>query len=303
MRSKNIKIFYHDKMSPKHLGDSYSKSPLKPKLFYDALKNKLPNNIITEDINPFSSDEYMLAHTESYVNSFINGKLPKYNTSGIEWSEELVESVSYTTSSLYHAIRESISNPKHICISPTSGFHHAMPSKGSQYCTFSGQVIASTKIYNDLNLSGAYIDLDAHYGNSIEDSRKFVSSLDKSIPKGCNINVEEFMSGDKYIEELEQKLQILENKILSNEIHYAVFCHGADSHIDDDLKDGICTTEQWLKCSEIFYSWIRNIDEKLGKPFPVTICLFGGYRADDYNSVINLHVSDIEICFNQLCCI
>jgi len=301
MRSNKIKIFYDEKMSPKKLGDSYSMSPLKPKLFYTALTHKYPNNIITEKIKPFTATEYLLAHTKSYVNSFLQGKYPKCDSSGIEWSEELATSVSYTTSSLYNAIKESVTNSNNICISPTSGFHHAMPSKGSEYCTFSGQVIASTKIYNELGLSGAYIDLDAHFGNSIEDSRKFVKSLDKSIPKNCNINIDEFTLAPKYIKEFKQKLNILEKKIINNEIHYVVFCHGADSHIKDDLGHGICSTEEWLKCSEIFYNWIKKIDNKINKSIPLTICLFGGYRADDYNSVINLHIADIDMCIKHLC--
>ena len=66
---------------------------------------------------------------------------------------------------------------KALTFSPTSGFHHARPEGGSGFCTFSGQVIASLKIYEEKKLVGAYLDLDGHYGNSIEDSRKLFPLL------------------------------------------------------------------------------------------------------------------------------
>ncbi|MEZ6120508.1 MAG: hypothetical protein R3C28_28575 [Pirellulaceae bacterium] len=40
---------------------------------------------------------------------------------------------------------------------------------------------------------------------------------------------------------------------MNDEIHYVVFCHGADSHQDDDLG-GQCTTGEWLECSVMFYT-------------------------------------------------
>lgn len=49
---------------------------------------------------------------------------------------------------------------------------------------FSRQVIAAVKLYKELNVSGAWIDLDAHFGNNIEDSRYIVQSLNKAIPIG-----------------------------------------------------------------------------------------------------------------------
>lgn len=71
-----------------------------------------------------------------------------------------------------------------------------------------------------------YLDLDAHYGNSIEDSRYFVTDLDKAIPIGGNINPDG--KHKNYIDDLKHRLKILEKKILNDEIHYVVFAHGAD---------------------------------------------------------------------------
>ena len=40
---------------------------------------------------------------------------------------------------------------------------------------------------------------------------------------------------------------------------------------------------------------------QLRKPLPVTLALFGGYRKDDYNIVIDLHLSSIARCRSLLC--
>jgi hypothetical protein len=42
------------------------------------------------------------------------------------------------------------------------------------------------------------------------------------------------------------------------------------------------------------------MDALLGKPLPVSCALFGGYRDDDYNSVLSLHTADFVECLNIL---
>jgi acetoin utilization deacetylase AcuC-like enzyme len=296
MREKGFKIFYTPEMIPKLPTDFISKSPLKPRLFHDAMLKQFGASIETVgDFAPFDEEHFRLAHTEAYVKAFLNGEKPLCETSGIPWSESLVKSVCLTNSSLYHAIRSSIDEPSKVSVSPTSGFHHAYPGEGYCYCTFSGQVIASTMLYRERGLVGAYIDLDAHYGNSIEDSREFVVDLNRSVPVGCNVNLSG-KTGEKYIKNLEKNLRRIGKLVLSGDIDYVVFCHGADSHLGDDFEEGVCTTGEWLHCSRVFYKWVKEMDEKLGKPLPLTTCLFGGYKHRNFPSVISLHVNDHRIC-------
>ena len=96
---------------------------------------------------------------------------------------------------------------------------------------------------------------------------------------------------------LPRMLSKLTNKILNGEIHYVVFAHGADSHIDDDLG-GQCGTWYWLECSRIFATWVNHVSDLLGKRLPVVLALFGGYRKDDYNTVLDLHIKSILTCSN-----
>jgi len=300
MRNQKIRTFYKKEMALNDIvAENYSMSPNKPKLFMDHVEKKDKKDllIVDEDFDPFSREDFYIAHTKEYVDAFFDN-IPNLNVSNkLKWTPEFADTVRYTNSSLYAAIKHSIDYPDIVSLSPTAGFHHAMPHRGFDFCTFSGQVIASAKIYQQYKLAGAYIDLDAHFGNSIGDSMNFVKDLDKAIV--MNINPEDYH--DWYIKNLNRDLKILENKILNKEVDYLVFAHGADSTEDDDLGDGQLTDKGWVRVSEIVYNFINEIDLKLGRPIPLTLSLFGGYRRHDFDSVLDLHLTDIEKCHSILC--
>jgi acetoin utilization deacetylase AcuC-like enzyme len=301
MRKPQLSTFYNEKMVLKEGEKNFSKSPQKPKWLLEFLeKNDLLKYLeIHQNFEPFTKEDFYIAHTQNYVDCFFAGKKPLAESNTLEWSPQFAETVQYTNASLYEAIKFALQNPESICFSPVSGFHHAQPMYGMGYCTFSGQVIASVKIFRETGMKGAYIDLDGHFGNSIEDSRNFVEDLNEAIPKGFG-NINPAGVHDIYINHFKKELNILETAILEGQINYLVFCHGADSHEDDDTK-GQCNTQEWVMCAEVFYNFVKKIDESLKKPIPLVLCLFGGYRSDDYNSVLGLHAKDLITCLNTLC--
>lgn len=280
--------------------ESTSKSPLKPKLLLKYLQTVgiyEQGLELKTDFRPFQKADFLIAHTEKYVNAFFNGE-PPCESNGLPWSEELVKSVCWTNASLYHALEHASQNPNEITFSVTSGFHHAEPDQGFGYCTFSGQVIASVKLYRKYGLKTAWLDLDGHFGNSIEDSRTFAPDLNFAVPKGFNINpTGKHLS---YIKSLLEHLELLEQAIFNNKINCIVWAHGADSHEEDDMGSQ-CSTKEWLECSQLFYTWVKQLNIKRGKPIPIVLTLFGGYRIDHYNSVLSLHTADLVECLNTLC--
>jgi acetoin utilization deacetylase AcuC-like enzyme len=240
--------------------------------------------------NPFRKKDLEIAHTKEYIDGFFKGEQPYSTSSGLAWSKEFAESVKYTSASFYHSILNSLKGQ--ICFSPTSGFHHASPELGGGYCTFSGQVIASVKLYQEFKVSGGYIDMDEHFGNSIEDSREFVTDLNKAVPLEANVNP--VASGKKYINDFELKFDLILKMIQDKKIHYIVLCSGADSLIDDDLG-GSVNLDEWLFIKKTIYSELRKLDKGENK-FPTSICLFGGYREDHYESVLDAHIQDLLLC-------
>ena len=300
MKKKQLITFYSEKMVPQEDNPrNTSLSPLKPKRLMDYLEEQgLLHYFELRDFAPFEKEDFLLAHFPEYVHGFFDGEYPHHESNDLVWSEQFAETVKYTNASLYHAILHAVQHPEAVAFSPTAGFHHAMPVEGDAFCTFSGQVIASLKIYWEFGLRGAYLDLDSHFGNSIEDSRSFHPDVDKAIPPGCNINP--LRTGEKYLQELREELKGLFEKIMEGAVDYVVFCHGADSHEWDDFG-GNCSTEQWLKCSHMVYRFVQKVEKAKGKPFPLALSLFGGYRRDDYNSVLSLHTADLVACLNVLC--
>jgi acetoin utilization deacetylase AcuC-like enzyme len=278
----------------------YTQTPAKPKLLMEYLERKdlMDYFLIDGDFAPFSKEDFYIAHTKEMVDNFFD----KGKTSRIlhmAWSPEYAESVRYENASLYYSVRYAVQHPEEICFSPSAAFHHANPTRGALFCAFSGQVIASMKVYYEFGLCGAYIDLDGHHGNSIDNSRDFVEDIDKAISPVCgNINIS--VRHQQYINELKINLEILRKEIIENRIHYIVFGHGADSHEWDELASQL-TTEEWVECSRIVYSFIKETENETEKQIPLILSLFGGYRRDDYNSVLSLHTTDLVTCLNILC--
>jgi acetoin utilization deacetylase AcuC-like enzyme len=307
MKNSKIKIFYTPKQvnTNTNIIGTTSRSPLKPMLLMRAFSDLGFDKHfdINSTFEPFTDGDFKLAHTTKYVDAFFKGEQPLCSSNGLPWSKELADSVRYTNASLYNAVRHSCLNPNQVSYSLTSGFHHAQPNNGSGFCTFSGQVIAAIKLYNEFGVSGAVLDLDGHRGNSIEDARVYSPDINHAIPVGFNFAQLKGWNKD-YLNSLTAALEKIENAVLEDKIHYVLWCHGADSHDKDDLG-GQVNTNYWVKSSEVFYAWVAKMDEKLAllgrSPLPVTLSLFGGYRRDSYASVLSLHIKDMQICMNTLC--
>jgi len=304
-RDKQVAIFYRPEMVAKENKHNFSKSPTKPKLFVESLKRNFEDFdarfVLNGEFKPFTNEDFLLAHSKEYVDGFFSGVYPICESNGLSWSKQFAESVRYTNSSLYNAIKHSIKNPEQICCSPTSGFHHAVFKHGSGFCTFSGQVIASLKIYEEFGLSGCYFDLDGHFGNSIESYRRMKGyvrkdDLNNAIPLICNVNPSG--NGENYIKDLKHKFKLIKDLLISGKIQYVVWCHGADSHNEDPLGEQ-CNTKQWLECTQLFTEFIKDVEQKTGRPTSITTVLFGGYQKN-YENTIKLHVEDMSIIVNKL---
>jgi len=301
MKNPRLHTFYHPKMSvnPDNL-TGYTLTPAKPRLMIEYLERKglLEYFLLDNGFPLLQREDFYIAHTEEMVDNFFdNGKTSKILH--IKWTPEYAESVKYENASLYYAIRYAVQHPEEVCFSPSSAFHHANPTRSALFCAFSGQVIASMKVYYEFGLCGVYIDLDGHYGNSIDNSRDFVPEIDKAISPVCgNINI--IARHQVYMEELKANLLILRKEIIEGRVNYVVFCHGADSHEWDELASQL-STEEWVECSRLVYTFIHDLQEETHKQIPLILTLFGGYRKDDYNSVLSLHTTDLVTCLNILC--
>ena len=281
-----------------------SRSPMKPYLLMEKIGNsKLSDSFtIQSKFKPFINEDFYLAHEPNFVDDFFKGIDPSASSNYLRWNKTFAESIRYTNSSLYHAQKYAVENPNSITFSPTSGFHHAIPSEGRAFCTFSGQVISAVKLYREKGIRSAWIDMDGHFGNSIEDSRYFVPDLNSAIPEGMNLNPKKG-NGYTCLESLSLGLEKIAEEVKNGRIDSICYAQGADSHIWDDLRvqETMLNTEDWITAHRMVFQTIRDLSTTIGKPIPLTLSLFGGYRDDDYDSVLNLHILNLQSCLEILC--
>jgi len=76
---------------------SFSKSPLKPYLVMQRIKNIGLTKFFqhSAEFNPFSKEDFKIAHPEFYVQNFYNGE-GNFTTNSLPWSKKLVNSVGCT---------------------------------------------------------------------------------------------------------------------------------------------------------------------------------------------------------------
>jgi len=292
-----VDVYYRAEMVALDAPGNVSKSPTKPRRFVEWLEGSPMAGAIQrrEDWAPLAEADFLLAHTRPYVEGFFAGREPHASANGLAWSPAFADSVRYTNGSLLAAIRGAIDQPARIALSPTSGFHHATPARGGGFCTFSGQVIAGVRLFRERGCRGAWIDLDAHYGNSIPDSLRFAQDLGRAIP----FNVNPGGLHGEYLAELSHGLEAIGAAVQAGEIEYVAVAHGADSHVDDDLG-GQVTTAEWLEASRLVYGAVRRWSAALGRPVPLAMALFGGYRRVGYDGVLRLHAADLAIALDTL---
>jgi acetoin utilization deacetylase AcuC-like enzyme len=300
-----IAIIHRDELVPAVDARSFTPSPRKPRLLLEHLGRLglLEHFTIASAWEPLAIDDFRAIHDDAYVDAFFGGVRPLCESSGIPWSPSLAESVRYTNASLYHAIVHAIDTGG-IALSPTSGFHHAQPHRGLGFCTFAGQVLASCRLYRERGLVGAYVDLDGHRGNAIADFAR-ESKVSELVRRAIALDLQPVGRGRAYLDDLRAQLALLEEALATGRVDYVVFAHGADSHEDDEGwnegERGQCTTEEWVACAELFYGFVRDARRRLGLPIPLALALFGGYRSDDFDAVLNLHTKDLIRALN-LCC-
>lgn len=301
MKSSKLYTFYHPKMSLSLESiTGYSQSPAKPRLLMEYMERKGLSEYFTldGDFPMLERNDFYVAHVKEMVDNFFDkGKTNRMLH--IVWTPEYAETVKYGNAAMYAAIKYAVQHPEEITFNPFTGFHHANPTRSALFCAFSGQVIASMKVYSEFGLCGAYIDLDGHFGNSIDNSRDFVKDIDKAISPVCgNINI--MVRHQAYLDELKTNLGVLQKEIVENRVQYVVFSQGADSHEWDELASQL-STEEWIEAARMVYTFIRDVEEETKMQIPLIVTLCGGYRKDDFNSVLSLHTTNLVTCLNILC--
>ncbi len=284
-------VFRPEIVAPLRRG--YSRSPCKPALWMEHVRQTpLGEHLDTlADFEPITTALLASAHTRDYVSAFLTGK-PRglAESSGNGWSAGYRDSVLAKVGALLAATQHAVTRPERIVVCPTSGDHHAQPSRGGGFCPIAGQVIAGLELFRTRGIATAWIDTDEHYGNAIPDAAAVCPEVGQAIP----LNINPSGSGAAYLASLDQGLSRVEHALVTGSVGLVCVGHGADSH-EWDALGGSVTTAQWLETARRTYAMVARASRRLQRPVPIVTSFFGGYRDDDYASVLDLHVADVAI--------
>ncbi len=256
-----MRIVYDATMSAV-VDEHASPGPRKPGLFMSAAAGLRPTIIPPRRCTPA---DLATGHTDDYVRDFIEGS-GLAESSGLRWTASVRDAALSCVGALRSAIEDALSTGTS-CVAPVAGFHHAVPTSGMHFCALSGQAIASVSVHRTLGAVGAYLDLDAHHGNSIDDTYAFQPELLKAVPRGMNVNPHGYDPRG-----YTRRAVAGAKRLALARPDYVVLCHGADTISGDPMGAGLLTRDQWVQLGADVAATLRGI--------PMVYCLFGGY-ADD----------------------
>ncbi|MCX6783463.1 MAG: hypothetical protein NT141_00060 [candidate division WWE3 bacterium] len=257
-------------------------STIKSKWVYEALLSSDIKVAIKEPL-PLNTKDFLLAHTESYVNTIMTGSpADTAGGSGIHWSSKVLETQSFVCGGLYNACVEALKTHS-VSGTLSSGFHHAHADFGTGFCIFNGLAIAAKKLQNECLAKKILIfDCDVHYGNGtaaiLKSSKDIlnISIYKNAIQKGTQ-SIDNVASGnvairvstaDEYLSEIKK----LPGYIETFKSDLVIYNAGMDAFENDRLGGISGITSEILKeRDDLVFETCRKYSA------PVAFSLEGGY--------------------------
>jgi acetoin utilization deacetylase AcuC-like enzyme len=200
-----------------------------------------------------------------------------------------------------------------ICMSPTSGFHHATQDESMGFCTFNGLMTTALELLQRSASKVGILDLDHHYGNGTADIIEWLSPhtpsthfhhytvggdirFNKVIAKFENRTYYAWQGGDateRWLAELPNILRQFKG------CDVVLFQAGADPHINDPCHAmigavGALTNEQFVQRDQMVFEILRQ-ELKL----PIAWNLAGGYQVP-LQKVLDIHTQTLNECLKVL---
>ncbi|TKS80782.1 Histone deacetylase 11 [Collichthys lucidus] len=112
-----------------------------------------------------SKDLLSCAHTEEYLDDFINGNVneQEQRRTGFSWSEGLVRRCRYETGGTVLAAQVALQ--RGLACSTAGGTHHAFPSFGSGFCLLNDLAVTAKYLMSSPERKVLIVDLDVHQGD------------------------------------------------------------------------------------------------------------------------------------------
>jgi len=267
-----------------------------------AKYNLLPEYLITNNIISKAdmvmptlpnNDDILLAHTQDYFDSVINGTIPSgiLRRIGFPYSNELIERELLIMQGSIMAAEIALSEG--VAFNIAGGTHHAFSNKGEGFCIFNDMAIAALYLlYKNLAKKVLILDLDVHQGNGTAEIcsknkdiftfsmhgkdnyplEKENSTLDIELPNGI---------GDiEYLDLLSQGLEAIEKSQFQADI--ILYQSGVDILSTDKFGKLNVSLAACKKRDEMVYEFAKK------KGTPIAATMGGGY-SPNIEDIIKAH--------------
>lgn len=246
-----------------------------------------------------SDTQILYAHDPAYLIKILEGSLsPKEQQEiGFPWSPQMVERSRRSAGATLEAAKVALQEG--FAANLAGGTHHAYRNRGSGFCVFNDSAITARALQKEISpkLKVAIVDLDVHQGNgtasilqhdasiftlSIHGENNFpfqkeIGDLDIALEDGC--------TDKKYLDALEQALDIMHHKFKPD---FIIYLAGADPHEGDRLGKLKITQEGMAIRDERVFQY--GIDYQT----PIAFSMAGGYGKEIF-STVQIHLQTIQI--------
>lgn len=173
-------FFYTNEFLSYDFSGMHPLKPIRLKLTYDAMKVKgILDQFEVVEPRKATRAELLRVHTADYVDAVRKAErgIPNF-TYGLGTSDNPLFANMYTSSLVYTGA--SICAAEHLferdmAVNISGGLHHAHASYASGFCIFNDVALAATTLLHKCEKYGkqykriAYIDIDAHHGDGVQD--------------------------------------------------------------------------------------------------------------------------------------
>jgi acetoin utilization deacetylase AcuC-like enzyme len=236
-------------------------------------------------------DKLRWLHAPEYVDAFVNGREPLASSQGWPWTQQIRDGVMAIQAGQLVGARLALEHG--IAANIAQGFHHAIYSQGSAYCTFNGLALVAQE---HPKKSICVLDCDEHGGNGTEEFTLRLPNLSQCTIHGSRFTCRGTGRSRCFtLEAVTDNFGIYESaleqsfvQILKWRPDLLLYQAGADPHINDPLGSLGMTTEQMkLRDLMVFKFCARH-------SIPVLFVLAGGYQEPVETKLVPLHVNTFE---------
>lgn len=178
--STNSLYFYTDKFALYDFGPGHPFSPLRQTVTHSLIKacGLLPNEQYVSNIAPAADDTIQLIHTARYIDivkmaNQADGRFPPL--AGIGQGDNppflnMHEAAAYRVAATVAAAEAVMDGRTQHALNIGGGLHHAQTSEASGFCVYNDIAIAIEHIRREYDCRVAYIDIDAHHGDGVQNA-------------------------------------------------------------------------------------------------------------------------------------